>query len=141
MEKHSLKKRVVVFGIFDGVHKGHRDLFRQARELGSELVAIVGRDNIAEQLKGKKPMYSESERVAMLQQEPLVHTAVLGDARISNYAIVETLKPDSIYVGYDQQDLRQDLMRWMKKRGKYIDIYTAKSYKPHIFHTSLLTKK
>ena len=47
-----MKKRVVVFGIFDGVHEGHRSLFAQALRQAQgkakedvELIVIVGRDS------------------------------------------------------------------------------------------------
>ena len=38
------KTLVMVFGTFDYLHAGHENLFSQARELGSEIVAIIARD-------------------------------------------------------------------------------------------------
>ena len=57
-----MKKRVVVFGIFDGVHEGHRSLFRQAKKHGDELVVIVGRDSASLKWKGKRPKHLEETR-------------------------------------------------------------------------------
>ena len=141
------KKRVVVFGIFDGVHDGHRDLFRQARELGDELVVIVGRDEVAEKLKGRRPRYSEAERVAMLKQEPLVDDAILGDRELSTYTVLVRCNPDVVCVGYDQQALEKDLREWMVERGpaardlakrdKQIKLYRAKPYQEYALHNSL----
>ena len=48
-------QRVAVFGVFDGIHAGHQDFLRQAREYGDELVVIVARDKSVTQLKGKPP--------------------------------------------------------------------------------------
>ena len=131
------KKRVVVFGIFDGVHDGHRDLFRQARELGDELVVIVGRDEVAEKLKGRRPRYSEAERVAMLKQEPLVDDAILGDSEFSSYASIQKLHPDLICLGYDQQELGEDLKQWIQRKNESISLVFLKPYKPEVLHNSL----
>ncbi len=135
------KKRVVVFGIFDGVHEGHRDFFRQAKEKGDELVVVVGRDSVALALKGKKPKYSETERVALLQKEPLVSKAVLGDEELSTYKILEQLKPDVICFGYDQHLLFEDLQRWLQEKRQTTKIWSLKPYKNDLFHNSKLLKK
>ena len=44
---------VALFGTFDGVHDGHRDLFRQARKYGGRLSVIIARDWTVRQLKHK----------------------------------------------------------------------------------------
>ena len=131
-------KKVVVFGIFDGLHDGHRDLFKQARELGGELIVIVGRDETAQKLKGKRPKYSETQRVAMLKKEPLVDDAVLGDTELSTYAVLERRKPDVVCLGYDQGDLETDLKNWIAQTGKNIQLYRAKPYQDGVLHNSFL---
>ena len=131
------KKRVVVFGIFDGVHDGHRDLFGQAKEMGDELIVIVGRDEIAEKLKGRKPKYSEAERVEMLKREPLVDDAILGDRELSTYIVLVRCNPDVVCVGYDQQALEKDLREWLAEQDKQIKLYRAKPYHEHALHNSL----
>jgi cytidyltransferase-like protein len=136
------KRRVVVFGIFDGVHDGHRDLFRQALRQAqgklAELIVIVGRDDIAEKLKGKKPKYSQQERIEMLKKEPLVSDAMLGDEELSTYNVLLQCNPDSICVGYDQNELEVDLRRWLDAHGKNLEFHRAQPYKESTFHNSLL---
>ena len=138
MRKTDEKKRVVVFGVFDGIHDGHRDFFRQAREYGDELVAIVGRDEVALQLKNKKPRYSQEERLRFVKREQGIDDGVLGDEEPSSYQVMETLTPDVVCMGYDQQVLAEDLKKWMKAKRKEIPIYFLKPYKPEIFHNSFL---
>lgn len=133
-----MKKRVVVFGIFDGVHDGHRDLFHQAKEYGDELTVIVGRDSAAMTWKQKKPRFSEQERMTLLRKEPYVASAILGDEEQSTYEVLEELKPDVICVGYDQEDLHTDLLSWMEKKGWDTKIIRLEPYKPEIFHNSKL---
>ena len=139
-----MKKRVVVFGIFDGVHEGHRDFFQQAlrqaqgkqKKGESELVVIVGRDSIALKIKNKKPRSSEKERIQMVAKEPLVSKAVLGDKELSSYKILEELDPDIICLGYDQQVLREDLNHWIKTQRKDMKIVILKPYHSEIYHSS-----
>jgi len=139
-----MKRKVVVFGIFDGVHDGHRDLFRQALEYGDELVVIVGRDEVALQLKGKRPKLREGERVGLVKQEELVSDAVLGDERQSSYEILESLNPDVICLGYDQNALAEDLRakgglaRRSLGEGGGVPIYRLKPYKADSLHNSKL---
>ena len=137
-------KRVVVFGIFDGVHDGHRDLFRQALRLASlaqgkpaELIVIVGRDEIAEKLKHKRPKYSETERVEMLKKEPFVDDAILGDKELSIYTVLVQCNPDVVCLGYDQQELEKDLRYWLVSQHKKIELRRAKPYRQDTLHNSL----
>ena len=131
-------KRVVVFGVFDGVHDGHRDCFRQAREFGDHLIVIVGRDGPAFRLKDQSPRYSEAERLDLVAREHWVAAAVLGDEELSTYQVLEQLNPDLICLGYDQQVLGEDLQMWMDGTGKSIPMHFMKPYKPRRFHSSLL---
>ncbi len=118
-------KRVAVFGIFDGVHEGHRFLFEQAKTYGDELAVIVGRDDFVRTFKNKEPRNDEKSRVEMVRKEPLVAMAVLGDEVSSSYRILSTLHPDVICLGYDQDVLEGDLKRWMKEQGLSIPIVRA----------------
>jgi len=120
------KKRVVVFGIFDGIHEGHRDFFRQSREYGDELIVIVGRDEICRKLKNKTPKHSEKERCLLVSQEPLVDKTLLGDPTLSSYQVLAQLKPDVICIGYDQQKLREDLERWLSETNQTVEIFSCK---------------
>lgn len=127
MEKRRFikKRRVVVFGIFDEVHEGHRFLFEQARAFGDELVAVVGRDDFVRTFKNKEPKNDEKSRVEMVQKEPLVDRAVLGDEVPSSYQVLSMIHPDVICLGYDQDALEGDLKRWMRGRGLSIAIVRA----------------
>lgn len=138
MVRPTKKVRVAVFGIFDGVHDGHRDLFGQARRHGDELIVIVGRDEAAVRVKNKKPRHPEEKRLELIAREPGVSHAILGDKTLSTYCVLEELKPDVICLGYDQQELGEDLRKWMNQKGKEIAIRFLKPYEPNRLHNSLL---
>ena len=94
------KGRVVVFGIYDGIHAGHRDFLRQAGAYGDELLAIVGRDESVVRLKGKTPIYLEKTRLELVAQEEWVGDVILGDEEPSSYRVLGELNPDVICSGH-----------------------------------------
>mgnify|MGYP001033221822 FL=1 len=132
-----MKKRVVVFGIFDGIHEGHRSLFLQAKEYGDELAVIVGRDSASLRLKEKKPKHGEEERLRLVLQEEGVDVAILGDEEQSSYQMLKDLNPDVICLGYDQNALRQDLDASLVKEGRKIPLIMLNPHKEHEHHNSL----
>ncbi|MBI1984508.1 MAG: adenylyltransferase/cytidyltransferase family protein [Candidatus Wildermuthbacteria bacterium] len=133
-----MKKRVAVFGIFDGVHKGHRSLFSQAKKKGDELFVIVGRDSTVLRLKKKKPRFSEKERLSMVLKEKLVDLAVFGDKELSTYKVIEKVKPNVICFGYDQKRLFRDCKKWIAANKKKISVFCLKPFHPEIYHSSRL---
>ena len=133
-----MKKRVVVFGIFDGVHDGHRNFFAQTKKYGDELAVTVGRDSASLMWKGKKPKHTEGDRLKLVLKELNVDLAVLGDEEQSTYSVLRELNPDVICLGYDQEELAEDLQAWMKGKGKQISLYVLKPHKADSFHTSFL---
>lgn len=130
------KKRAVVFGIFDGIHEGHRALFRQSKEYGEELIVIVGRDSACMQWKRRTPVHSEGERLSLILQEKLADGVVLGDEKQSTYNVLKDLNPDVICVGYDQDALFGDLEQWVKKKN--IQLVRLKPWHSEIYHNSKL---
>lgn len=139
METHP-ERTVAVFGIFDGVHEGHRALFAQAREMGTRLVAIVGRDSSCAEMKKKLPAFPQEKRLALVAQEKGVDEAVLGDEKSSSYLVLERLNPAIVCLGYDQEALWQDLAAWIRRTGAPLEIRRARAWRPDVFHTSLLRK-
>ena len=58
-----INKTVVIFGVFDGIHDGHSSFIKDAKKQGNHLVAIVARDSMVLELKGKSPKYNEVDRI------------------------------------------------------------------------------
>ena len=129
--------RVAVFGIFDGIHDGHRNLFKQAKKHGDELFVIVGSDSSAIRLKKKTPRYTQNERVGLVKLEDLVSEVLLGDEELSAYVVLRELDPGVICLGYDQQELAQDLQRWMAEQARPISVVMLHPFRPRHMHNSL----
>lgn len=135
-----IMKKVMVFGTFDGLHDGHLDFFRQAKEHGDFLIAVAGRDVNIKKIKGHFSKRRDRERLTDLQRCKLVDKPVLG-YEDDVYMTIETLKPDVICLGYDQTSFSKNLKKELKKRGLKIEIFRMKGYKPNKMHSSILKNK
>lgn len=127
-EASSSQVKVVVFGIFDGIHNGHRSLFARAKEYGDYLVVIVGRDKSCLELKQKKPENSEEKRRELVEKEENVDEAVLGDKELSTYKVLQEIDPDVVCLGYDQEELSQDLKKWKERTDADFSIKRMEYY-------------
>jgi len=133
-------KKVMVFGTFDGLHQGHLDFFRQAREYGDFLVAVIARDINVKKLKKHSAQKSELQRLQDLKDCKLVDQALLGYEN-QPYEIIEDVKPDVICLGYDQRHFADNLEAFLKGKQFDIKVVRLKPYRPEKFHSSIVNKK
>ncbi len=130
--------KVLVFGTFDGLHEGHKDFFRQAKEYGDYLVVVVGRDSTILKTKNKPPKFNEQERLKAVQESGLVDEARLGNEGSNPYKVIEEVKPAIICLGYDQTHFTDKLEQKIKEMGLKIDVIRLKAYKPELYKSSIL---
>jgi FAD synthetase len=128
---------VLVFGSFDHLHPGHLYFLAEAKKHGDELIVVLGREQTIHKLKGKKPKYSEKERKQHLEITGIPDKVVLGKLT-DKYKIIESVKPDVICLGYDQDSFTKELNNELKKRNLNPKIIRLKPYKEHIFKSSKL---
>jgi len=107
---------VMVFGAFDGLHPGHLNFFEQARSYGDKLIVSVGTDRNVEKIKGKKPLFSQVERLALVDNCKLVDKAVIG-AEDNFFENIASYEPDVICLGYDQWAKEEDVKEGLKDVG------------------------
>lgn len=105
------KNLVMVFGVFDRLHPGHRAFLRQAKKYGKKLIVAVARDSVVRKLKNKKPQQTERQRTMALRKIQGISKAVLGDRKQSSYSVVKKHKPGVVCLGYDQNLLAKDLRK------------------------------
>lgn len=96
------KGKVVAFGVFDLLHPGHLKFLESAAKLGSSLTVVVTRDARVIADKGREPVFSERERLAMVKALRVVDEAILGD-RPGEYTVLGKVKPDTVALGHDQR--------------------------------------
>lgn len=137
-----LSKTVVIFGTFDSIHPGHNDFIKQSKKQGNKLVAIVARDTVVKKLKNKIPIHNESTRLNMVSNLDDIDQVFLGDEEQGVYNVLRKINPEIVFLGYDQVDLYNDLKDKIKigYLGS-IDLIFGESYKPGLFHSSILNNK
>lgn len=134
-------KTVVAFGTFDILHPGHLSYLKSARSHGDRLVVVISRDATVQRSKGRKPLFSESERRAIVSSLSFVDDAVLGGTG-NLFSILKTLRPDVIALGYDHPVRPTDIGRECKKLGLTPPkVVRANAAQPSRFKSSALKKR
>lgn len=130
----------MVFGVFDLLHPGHISFLKQAKKLGTFLVASVARDVNVKKIKGKTPIFDEKKRVGHIKQLKLAQKIVLGGLKDPWPHIIKE-KPDIIALGYDQGSFVGNLPKELKKRLLKTKVVRLKAFRPKVFKSSILRKK
>lgn len=135
------KTRVMVFGTFDGLHRGHLNFFTQAKKFmkNSFLIVSIARDKNVIKIKNKKPRFSEVERLGLVKKCNIVDKVVLaGKDKYLAHILKEC--PDIIALGYDQKAYVKELKKDLKNKNIVVKIVRLKPYKEHIYKNHLLKK-
>lgn len=130
--------KVMVFGVFDGIHEGHRHFFKEAQKLGDHLIAVVAPDENVAALKGKSPKRDLDERLWHIKKEDGVNEAVPGDLENGSWDVIKKYRPDVVAVGYDQKELKENLKNSLDKFGWHLEIKDISAHEPEKYHSSLL---
>lgn len=135
MQEIQKKIKIMLFGTFDGVHAGHRFLFREAKKLGDHLIVVVARDKTIEKVKGKKGKYLECVRWGYLYGEEHIDEVILGGVA-RKHDVIKNHKPDIIVLGYDQD-------RFVRGLDKVFsgEMVRLPAYKPERYKSSQIPKK
>ncbi len=136
------KKKIVVmvFGTFDYLHAGHENLFKQARELGDHVVAIIARDRTVKTIKGDLPDHSEKERLKNLKETSWSDHTVLGNHK-DKMRVIRDYRPDIIALGYDQYAFTYGIKKMLIDLGLDSRIERLKPYRPDMYKSSILKKQ
>jgi len=129
-------KKVLVFGTFDLLHKGHEYFLREARKKGDRLYVVVGRDINVRKIKGKAPVQDEQKRLEKISRLDYVYHALLGREDHKYMKIIEDIKPDIISLGYDQESF--GLEKEIHRRELSIKLVRLSPYKQSKYKTSIL---
>ena len=95
-------KKVFVSGCFDHLHSGHVAFFEEASKLG-DLYVGLGADKTVFNLKNRRTVYSEQERLYIVQSLKFVKKAWVntGSGILDFEDDVIELKPDILFVNED----------------------------------------
>ena len=109
-------KKVLVSGCYDLLHGGHITFFKTASAYGN-LYVSVGRDENLLLLKGKKPLFSEEERLYVVKSIRYVYDAFLasGAGMLDFEPDLKRLKPDIFIVNHEGHTIDKENL--CKKMG------------------------
>lgn len=98
----TVKKKVFVSGCYDMLHSGHVAFFKEASRYG-DLYVGIGSDKTIEELKNRKTVYSEKERLYMVKSIRYVTDAYINDGSgmLDFLGILDRVKPDIFVVNSD----------------------------------------
>ena len=126
MANKSKKKTVVLAsGVFDLLHLGHVRFLEEAKKAGgdnAELVVIIARDSTVDKTKEGKPIMSEDQRCALVESLKVVDRTVLGYERLDIGEVIKNIKPDVIALGYDQENMYQQVRRYLEKHNENVKV-------------------
>lgn len=132
-------KRVLVFGAFDPLHEGHKDMLRQARALGDYVLVVVARDANVRRLKNREPRVAEDVRWEAVAAAQLADEVMLGMEAQDRYQLLADLEFDILAMGYDQAPDDTVVAEELKKHGKsQVPVIRLKPFKPEVYKSSLL---
>ena len=92
--------RVLTYGTFDVLHRGHIRLLRRARALGDHLTVAISTDAF-NQLKGKTSVFSYRERKLILEHLRLVDRVIPERRWDQKIADVKKYQIDTFVMGDD----------------------------------------
>ncbi len=97
----SLGKIVFTNGCFDIVHRGHVELLKYCREIGSRVIVGLNSDDSVKKLKGdQRPYFNQQDRKILLENLSCVDEVYIFNEE-TPYDLISKLKPDIIVKGGD----------------------------------------
>ncbi len=93
--------RVITFGSFDVFHIGHLNILNRAADLGDQLIVGVSTDQLSFNKKGRKPVYSESERLAIVSALRVVDAVFFEESLEMKEDYIRKHSADILVMGDD----------------------------------------
>ena len=123
---------VITFGTFDVFHVGHLRVIQRAAALGDRLVVGVSADALNERKKGRVPVFTQRERLAIVGALRVVDEVFVEESLEQKREYIERYDADVLVMGDD----------WRGKFDEFGDIcevvYLART--PAISTTALIEK-
>jgi cytidyltransferase-like protein len=109
---------VLVGGVYDILHLGHLAVLAEAKTYGDVLVVVVATDVTVETLKGRRPVFPEEDRRALVESLKPVDAAILGyeDVGMGYEQVIDEVKPNIIAVGYDQDSVARMVTQLVERK-------------------------
>ena len=125
-KKKAIKKRIVLcHGVFDLLHVGHINYFREAKNYGDILIVSATSDKYVN--KGpNRPFFSETNRLKALAALDVIDYVVLSNSPTS-VQLIKELKPDIYCKGLDYKSHQNDISGEIKNEISAVKKYRGKA--------------
>lgn len=100
---------VITFGTFDVFHVGHLRVIERAAAFGDRLVVGVSADALNERKKGRLPVFSEAERLAIVAALKPVDEVFVEESLERKREYITTYAADVLVMGDDWAGRFDDL--------------------------------
>ena len=107
--RKGLYVRVITFGTFDLFHVGHLRILERARALGTSLSVGVSSDELNQQKKGKTPVCSLEDRMAILRALRCVDEVFVEHALELKAQYIQEQAADIMVMGEDWKGKFDDM--------------------------------
>lgn len=94
-------RTVITFGTFDVFHVGHLRVIERAAKLGDRLVVGVSADALNVRKKGREPVFSEGERLAIVAALKPVDEVFLEESLELKRDYIKRFAADVLVMGDD----------------------------------------
>jgi choline-phosphate cytidylyltransferase len=96
-----MARTVITFGTFDVFHVGHLRVIERAAALGDRLVVGVSADTLNESKKGRAPVFSQGERLAIVAALKPVSEVFVEESLEQKREYIERYAADVLVMGDD----------------------------------------
>ncbi|MES2135096.1 MAG: adenylyltransferase/cytidyltransferase family protein [Patescibacteria group bacterium] len=128
-------KTGMVFGVFDGLHEGHRYFLESASEKCEKFIVVVAQNGASATLKGRMPKYSLEDRIEAIEKLNSAWTVVSGDSVQGEWNALKKYQPDVVFLGHDQSAVADELEK-IHIFFSFIEAYRPEQFKSSILHQS-----
>lgn len=114
--------KVLTVGTFDLGHYGHAYLFEWCRKIAGltgEVIVSVNKDDFVERFKGKSPVLSYKERVALIKAFKDVDKVIPNELGEDSKPTILAVNPDVIVIGSDW--LKKDYLKQMRFTPEWLE--------------------
>lgn len=138
----SMKKKVLVTGVFDVLHQEHSTFLKKAKELGDYLIVGIESDVRVRQMKGaERPVFTQDVRKKSLEALKIADEVFILPEKFSNsedhLALIKKIKPDYLAVSSHTKHLDKKRAILEQCGGKVVVVH---KHNPNISTTQLLQK-
>lgn len=96
-----MPRTVITFGTFDVFHVGHLRVIERAAALGDRLVVGVSADDLNLRKKGREPVFSQGERMAIVAALKPVHEVFIEESLELKRDYITEYAADVLVMGDD----------------------------------------